>query len=107
MAPDDPLFTELPLPLTAYSNPAGQPLAQTLATRVDIEPFNAIATGIFVLAILHTFGAARFTALAHRVQHHHDERSRAAGRPVRPNSMAGCSLRLVRLERVYPLCSKS
>ena len=30
--------------------------------RVQIEPFNAIATGVFLLAILHTFAAARFTA---------------------------------------------
>ncbi len=38
-----------------------------------IEPFNIVATGIFALAILHTFAANRFTALAHRVQYRHDE----------------------------------
>jgi hypothetical protein len=42
-----------------------QPLAQTLSERVQAAPFNGIATGIFFLAILHTFAAARFTALSH------------------------------------------
>ena len=41
----------------------------TLRLRLEIEPFNAIATAIFVLALVHTFAAARFAALAHRVQH--------------------------------------
>ena len=33
--------------------------------RIRIEPFNAVATAIFVLAILHTFAAARFAKRAH------------------------------------------
>ena len=39
---------------------------------------------IFALAILHTFAAARFSALAHRLQHRHDERAHARGRPSTP-----------------------
>ena len=37
--------------------------------RIRIEPFNAIATAIFLLAIVHTFSAARFARRAHAVQH--------------------------------------
>ena len=59
-----------PLPLSAYPAVAsGEGLLAVLRTRIDAEPFNAVATCIFVLAILHTFAAARFTVLAHAVQH--------------------------------------
>lgn len=44
-----------------------QGLLATLAARAQAEPFNAIATGIFLLAIVHTFAASRFTAIAHRM----------------------------------------
>ena len=63
-------------------------ILQILQSRVEIEPFNAIATGIFLLAILHTFAAARFARLAHRIQHHHDARSRARGEAPRPSVLA-------------------
>jgi len=67
-----------PTPLDAYPVVDGG-LLDTLAARVDAVPFNAVVTGIFVLAILHTLGAARFSALAHDVQHRHDERRRRQG----------------------------
>jgi hypothetical protein len=67
--------TEIPRPLESYPSAADQPLASELALRVQVEPLNAVATAIFVLAILHTFGAARVAALAHRVQLRHDARS--------------------------------
>ncbi len=71
-----------PPPLSSY--PAGGTLLQTLAARIEAEPFNAIATGIFVLAILHTFAAARFASYAHRLQHRHEERARSRGEAPRP-----------------------
>jgi hypothetical protein len=77
-----------PIPVTAYPPPSPYGLAATLSERVTIDPFNAVATGIFCLAILHTFAAARFTALARRVQHRHDERNAAAGRRLTPNLAA-------------------
>jgi Putative Na+/H+ antiporter len=76
---------EIPRALTAYPSIPDQSLAANLAMRVQIEPFNAIATGIFVLAIMHTFAAARFTELAHRVQRRHDERTAAEHRASRPS----------------------
>ena len=50
-----------------------------------MEPFNAVATGIFFLAILHTFAAPRLAALAHRMQHAHDAQQKARGLPPRPS----------------------
>jgi Putative Na+/H+ antiporter len=82
---DVPAF---PLPLSSYPPPSPDGLLATLAERVQIEPFNAIATAIFVVAILHTFLAARLAAWAHRVQHRHDERQRAAGMPPAPSVRA-------------------
>ena len=76
---------EIPRALESYPSAADQSLAADLAMRVQIEPFNAVATGVFILAILHTFAAARFAALAHRVQHRHDVAARAQGRPCTPN----------------------
>ena len=48
-----------------------------------MDPFNAVATVIFLLAVIHTFFAARFIEAAHRVQHRHDRRNQAAGLPLR------------------------
>ena len=84
MAADAAAIASFPRPLAEYPDFSGQPLSQVLAHRVELEPFNAIATGIFALAILHTFAAPRFTALAHRLQHRHDERAKADGRPPMP-----------------------
>ena len=61
-APEPTTFPRL---LDSYPPPAAS-LLDTLSARIAAEPFNAVATAIFVLAILHTFAAARFTALAHR-----------------------------------------
>ena len=62
------VVSAFPRALSDYPSVAGETLLQQLAARVDIEPFNAVATAIFALAILHTFAAGRFSALAHRVQ---------------------------------------
>jgi hypothetical protein len=78
----------IPRPLESYPSAADQSLAAELAARVELEPFNALATGVFLLAILHTFAAARFASLAHRVQHRHDERARAEGRDPSPSFRA-------------------
>ena len=63
-----------PTPLSAYPAPSADGLFATLAARIAQDPFNLVVTAIFVIAILHTFAAARFTRLAHDVQHRHDAR---------------------------------
>lgn len=84
---DAPVAGAFPLPLSAYTDPAGG-LLDVLASRIAADPFNAVATGIFVLAIIHTFAAGQIAALARRVQHRHDERHRAAGRRPYPSVAA-------------------
>jgi hypothetical protein len=77
-----------PLPLSAYPPPSAEGLLATLAARVALEPFNAVATAIFVLAVVHTFATARFARWAHDVQHRHDERARARGVQPAPSPAA-------------------
>ena len=67
-------------------------LAAQLVARVQIEPFNALATAIFVLAILHTFAAARFAAVALRVQRAADDaRRRRRDRRPRASGLRRCT----------------
>src|SRR5690349_3254521 len=85
---DTPAAAAFPRSLQSYPSAADQTLVADLEMRVQIEPFNAVATGVFLLAILHTFASARFTALAHRAQHRHDELAGADGRSVAPSFRA-------------------
>ena len=62
-----------------------------------------MASAIFGLAILHTFAAARFTALAHGVQHRHAERQRQLGRPEVPSVLAEALHFLGEVEVVFGL----
>ena len=95
--------SEIPRALESYPSAADQSLAAELAARVHIEPFNAVATGVFLVAILHTFAATRFAALAHRVQHRHDARAHAAGRPGSPSLAAELLHFLGEVEVVFGL----
>jgi len=73
-----------PTPLADYPPAAASGLLQTLSDRVAQDPFNLVATGIFALAIVHTFLAPRFLALAHDVQHRADQHADTVGRPRQP-----------------------
>ena len=100
---DPVLPASFPRNLDEYPDLPGAPLLDLLVARVEAEPFNAIATGIFLLAILHTFAAARFAALAHRVQHRHDEQMHAEGRPATPSVLAELLHFLGEVEVVFGL----
>ena len=88
MADGTSVATELPRALTSYPSGPDQTLAATLVERVRIEPFNAIATAIFILAIVHTFSAARFMALAHHVQKRHTAQALGRGHAPSPSIAA-------------------
>jgi hypothetical protein len=88
MAPTTPPPALLPTPLSAYPPPSPDGLFATLAQRASQDPFNLIASAIFLLAIVHTFAVARFSALAHRVQHDHDEAALRDGRTAGPSILA-------------------
>ena len=91
-----------PLPLSAYPVVAGGVLA-VLRARIAADPFNAIATTIFLLAVAHTFFAARFIDASHRLQHRRDAQAAAAGRPARPSVAANLLHFLGEVEVVFAL----
>jgi hypothetical protein len=82
---DPVLASVFPTPLSAYPPPAAGGVLATLSERAATDPFNLWATGIFVLAIIHTFAAARFTRMAHDMQHAADHRADQRGEPRRPS----------------------
>lgn len=60
-----------PRPLDSYGVDQGAGLLEVWSRRVAAEPFNLVATVIFVLAILHTFLAPRFRHWAHEIEEAH------------------------------------
>src|SRR3954447_2258903 len=76
------LSVAFPRALTSYADPPGASLLGTLASRIHAEPFNAIATAIFLLAVLHTFFATRFTRLARRRQQERAENALTGRHPA-------------------------
>jgi hypothetical protein len=91
-----------PTPLDAYPAVSGG-LFQILSARIAYDPFNLMATAIFALAILHTFLAARFMALAHSVQHRHEAEARARGATALPSVAAEVLHFLGEVEVVFGL----
>ena len=61
----------LPRALTSYAAAPGASLWEVLRQRVEAEPFNLVASVIFVLAICHTFLTARFRHWAHVAEAEH------------------------------------
>lgn len=82
LAPD--ALAAFPRALDSYPA-AANGLLSTLTSRIAAEPFNLVASLIFLLAIIHTFSVAWFQRLAHLVQQRHDERTRREGRPASPS----------------------
>ncbi|MGV3771494.1 MAG: putative Na+/H+ antiporter [Verrucomicrobiales bacterium] len=63
-----------PLPLDAYPKPANPGLLETLQVRAKAEPFNIVATLLFLGAVVHTFMAPMFTRLSHKAEEEHEKR---------------------------------
>ena len=59
---------EFPRSLKSYGD-ADLSVGAKLVGRVRQDPFNLLATALFLAAIIHTFLASRFMAIAHRLQH--------------------------------------
>lgn len=81
-AQPDPNLPAFPRPLESYASEAGGSIFTVLAERVQAEPFNLIATGIFVLAVLHTFLSAKIRHWAHVVEERHAARLKQRPRPT-------------------------
>jgi len=58
-----------PRPLTSYQEEHAGGVGGKLWVRATSEPFNVVATLIFLCAITHTFLTARFMSISHRYQH--------------------------------------
>ena len=66
-----------PVPIETYvADEAGDTLWEVLKHRVEVEPFNLVATVMFIMAVLHTFLTAKFRHWAHEIEHRHAERLR-------------------------------
>ena len=77
---------EFPRGLSSYPASPDATVWQILLQRIQLEPFNLVATLIFLLAILHTFVAPKLMKLSHRLAREHEERNKAAvsnGQPTK------------------------
>jgi hypothetical protein len=60
--------TPFPPPVESYNDGESANLGAVLLDRIRAEPFNLVATIIFLLAIVHTFLASKILGLSHRIQ---------------------------------------
>ncbi|OIR14895.1 hypothetical protein GALL_40110 [mine drainage metagenome] len=65
---------DFPRSLTSYGDVPGEGLWTELSHRVAVQPFNLVATLLFVCAIVHTFLAPKIRHLAHAVETAHSAR---------------------------------
>ncbi|HRJ48537.1 MAG TPA: putative Na+/H+ antiporter, partial [Opitutaceae bacterium] len=76
-----------PVPIETYVvDETNSTLWEILRHRVEVEPFNLVATILFVLAVIHTFLTARFRHWAHVIEQRHAEKLRREGRFVDLNN---------------------
>ena len=72
-----------PRSLESYNDAEMTSIWAILKNRIQQEPFNLVATLIFILAILHTFMASKFLAIAHKWEKAHEERIKTGQRSVK------------------------
>ena len=93
-----------PRPLDTYGDAQLTAIAEILAARVSAEPFNLLATLIFLYAITHTFMASRFMAISHdRERAHQVKIQRGEAREGSMDSFAGIWHFLGEVEGVFGL----
>ena len=92
-----------PLPLSAYPPALSGGLLEVLRSRIETDPFNAIASVIFLFAVVHTFFAARFIDASRRLQHRLDAKAAAEDRPAVPSVAAELLHFLGEVEVVFAL----
>jgi len=65
-----------PRSLESYNDAGVESIFAILKNRVKQEPFNLIATLIFLCAIIHTFLTSKFLAVAHKWEHEHEQKKK-------------------------------
>lgn len=63
--------SDFPRDVGSYGEAADTGLLEMLQARIHAEPFNLVATVIFILAVLHTFATAKIRHWAHVVEEMH------------------------------------
>ncbi len=76
----------VPRALSTYGDPAGAGVLDVLLHRAQSEPFNVVASVIFLLAIVHTFLSAKFRHWAHVAEEEHAQRQAARAEPERQDA---------------------
>ncbi len=84
-AAEAPAGEAFPRAVSSYDDPAAGGVMDVIKARAAADPFNVVATAIFLLAVLHTFGTARIRHWAHEVEHRHLERLKARPKPTDRN----------------------
>ena len=80
-----------PRSLEDYNDSDIKSIVAILINRIKQEPFNLIATLIFLCAIIHTFLTSKFTAISHKWEHEHEEKKKQ-GRADRHSVHHGAEL---------------
>ena len=70
-----------PRKLDSYGEEQVDNVGMVLWGRIKQEPFNAFATLLFLLAIIHTFLTSVFSKKAHEIRHRHEELIRQGRKP--------------------------
>jgi hypothetical protein len=96
-------MTPFPPPVDSYHDGDGLGLWGTLVHRVQGEPFNLIATVIFLLAVVHTFFAPTILRWAHQVQHGRELAIEEGVRPARRSIRAAVLHVLGEVEVIFAL----
>jgi hypothetical protein len=65
---------DFPRGLDSYGDSEEINIFTILVNRIKQEPFNLVATLIFLAAIIHTFMTGKFMAVAHRWEHEHEKK---------------------------------
>lgn len=79
-APVPEELPSFPRPVGSYGDEAVTNLGEKLLGRIQADPFNLVATVLFILAITHTFLASKFMKIAHRYERLWKESSNGAER---------------------------
>jgi len=70
----DDSAASFPRPLDSYNDAEIENVFSILSNRISQEPFNLVATIIFLCAIVHTFLASKFLAIAHKWEKEHQKK---------------------------------
>ena len=73
---------EFPRSLESYHDADMESIGAILKNRIKQEPFNLVATLIFLCAIIHTFLTTKFLAYAHKWEHEHMRTRYSRGWPI-------------------------